>query len=347
MNNKIVIDGSFCLEQLTGIQRMALEIIHSIDLIDKSFDIELLVPIGMKRNFSKLNKIKVVEFGKYKSKRQWYCTYPLRYAKKNNRVLVNIAECFPFQKNGVSTVADVRLKENLFKESRIWKYIYDIKTRLALKYCNKIVTLSQYSKNRIISLYKVNPNKIYVVPCAWQHYTSIIPDESVFLKFPNIKRGNYFYTVGSLAPHKNYKWIYEVAKRNKSLFFVVTGGEREVWKNSKYSGIDNIFYTGYLNDSEMKALMLHSKAFIFPTLYEGFGIPPMEALSCGKKCIVSDIPVMHEIYENSVYYVNPNYYNYDLDMLLKDYVDEPSTVLNKYSWIKSGNIWLDILFAKR
>ena len=99
---------------------------------------------------------------------------------------------------------------------------------------------------------------------------------------------------------------------------------------------DNLKFLGYVSDEEAKTLMRDCKAFLFPTFYEGFGIPPLEALSTGAKVVVSDASCIREIFENSVYYIDP--YNSDIDLkkLLDTPVESSEKILNKFSWRKSA-----------
>ena len=73
------------------------------------------------------------------------------------------------------------------------------------------------------------------------------------------------------------------------------------------------------------------------------GIPPLEALACNIPVIVSDIPVMREIYKNSVRYINPNECDVDLDRLITEEVSDSKAVLNNYSCEKTGKQWIGII----
>lgn len=85
------------------------------------------------------------------------------------------------------------------------------------------------------------------------------------------------------------------------------------------------------------------KAYIMPSFYEGFGLPPLEAFALGKDVIVSDIPVMHEIFENEVTYINPYEYNFDFEDILV--AKNREKILNKYSWKKSAEKLLEIILS--
>ena len=88
---------------------------------------------------------------------------------------------------------------------------------------------------------------------------------------------------------------------------------------------------------EAKTLMRDCKAFLFPTIYEGFGIPPLEAFSCGcDRIVVSDTEVMHEIFGDTVYYIDPKKFNVDLQNIPKIVEVSKMKTLNKYSWVLSS-----------
>ena len=96
----------------------------------------------------------------------------------------------------------------------------------------------------------------------------------------------------------------EVAKRNPNYVFAIAGGkDLEIWNdNVEIRGIDNLLFLGYVTDEESRALSEKCLAFLHPSKYEGFGIPPLEAMMCGCPAIVSDIEVFHEVYGDSVEY---------------------------------------------
>ena len=100
---------------------------------------------------------------------------------------------------------------------------------------------------------------------------------------------------------------------------------------------------GYVSDGEVKALMKNCKAFIFPSYYEGFGIPPLEALSCDAKCIVSRSSCLPEIYGDTVQYIDPTDSSTNLGELLSRPVTPCDTVLSKYTYANSAKLLLEVI----
>ena len=183
----------------------------------------------------------------------------------------------------------------------------------------KIVTPSMHSEKEIRKYYGVSEDRLSVVCDGWEHMSDIKADESILDKLPQIKGKEFFFSLGSRYKHKNYAWVIKAAIKNPQYCFVVTGSDSYSSEidNLKNTKPDNIIYTGYISDGEIKALYQKCKALIQPSLYEGFGIPPLEALSVGGKAIVSNTSCLPERSGDSVYYLDPYSDGADLDELMK------------------------------
>ena len=99
----------------------------------------------------------------------------------------------------------------------------------------------------------------------------------------------------------------------------------------------------YISDGEVKYLMAQCKAFIFHSFFEGFGIPPLEAMSVGAKCIISKASCLPEIFGESAYWIDPYNTDVDLDELLSHDIVSPEKVLNKYTFKRFAKIMHDTL----
>ena len=111
--------------------------------------------------------------------------------------------------------------------------------------------------------------------------------------------------------------------------------------------LPNVKLLGYVTDSQVKWLMKNCKAFVFPSYYEGFGIPPLEALSVGAKIIVGNSASLPEIYKTSAAYIDP--YNPDCDLsellskLPSDCNQISDAVLKEYTYDKAAQKLYNIL----
>ena len=135
----------------------------------------------------------------------------------------------------------------------------------------------------------------------------------------------------------------KVAENNPNSTFVVAGklDTKYFSDNTCLENCPNIITTGYITDSEMKSLMKHSKAFLYPSIYEGFGMPPMEAMSVGTKAIVGKASCLPEVYGDSVYYIDPWKFDINLSDLLSNKVSDTESLLRNYSWNKTANAILE------
>lgn len=338
----IVINGRFLGMQMTGVQRYAYEIVQKLDSIVEQGRFEIAVPSYLKTNLT-LKNIKMVPVGKLKNQLWEHISFPL-YVKKRKAVPLNLCNVAPLLKPGIATIHDVKIyahPEFFSKKFILWYKIlfWNIKKRSDL-----IITVSDFSKKEIIKYCGIDENRIVVVPNGWQHYKRFVADMDVLNKY-GLREKEYFFSMSSLDPNKNFKWIANIAKSNPLQNFVVAGGMNAKVFSQKmnFEKPENLKFLGYVCDGEAKALMQNSRAFLFPSFYEGFGIPPLEALSTGCPVVVSDIPVMHEVFGDSVHYIDPCDYEIDLETLLNQPMSSVTSVLEKYCWKKSAEKLLNML----
>lgn len=197
----------------------------------------------------------------------------------------------------------------------------------AVRFSDLIITVSQFSKSEILKYTKVKEDKIKVI------YNGV--DTKRFKVYPEEKKiriknkynlpDKFLFFVGNVKPHKNLKGLLRTFERiigeEKDIFLVITGkkegfikGDKEIFKilNNRYLK-DRVIFTGYVSNEDLPLLYNLADIFVFPSLYEGFGLPPLEAMACGCPSIVSKITPLMEICGDAVYYVDP----YDVEDMAK------------------------------
>lgn len=349
MKNKVIFLGDTILnEEPLGIQRFAYEIIKYIDTNSEKVEkeMELLIPENAVCRL-KLDNIKIVRYGQG-SGFHWRQSKFHHYVKKNNAIGVDMTLGLSFFGSDV-----VALFDNIYEsfpndfigfKAKLKRLSYLIRAKINVILAKKIITISHYSMDELKKYYKIPNDKLKIIGCGWDHFSKIVPDLTILEKY-NLESGAYCFTLGSSLPHKNLDWIINAALQNPNIIFVVTGTSRL----SKYQNllntdaVNNIIFTGYLTDSEIKSLMSNCKVFILPSYLEGFGIPPMEALSCGAKVLVSNRACLPEIYKQSVYYLDPDEKSIDIEELIEGDLEDSSTILNKYTWKNSGEKMINLL----
>jgi glycosyltransferase involved in cell wall biosynthesis len=342
---KFILNGiSLTNKEIYGIHRSALELMHELDSIVNPGELEVVIPSNGEREFFFKN-IEVcrvpIDFSDKKAVKKWNWFGFSDYVKSKNALSMDLTLSLPFRNCDIVAIYDCiieRCKPNantVFK--KLTRLFYMFKAFLNVKRAKAVVTCSNYSKDDIARLYHVRPHKIVVILSAWQHFKRIEPDKSVIAKY-GLEEGKYFFALGSRSYHKNFKWIVEAAKQNPQYRFVVSGTNSLSTSDTALdTKLDNLIYAGYLSDEQVKALMTHCKAFLQPSLYEGFGIPPLEAMSTGARCIVSNTTSLPEIYGDSVWYIDPlDYQDINIDKIMSGKIEDNYEVLNKYSWRRSA-----------
>lgn len=339
-NRKIVIDGS-CIkdEKFNGAQRYAMEILIYLDKLVPSERYEILIKPEYK-NLIVLNNIKKVEMHA-KNKLQWIIKV-FFYLRKNKAFYIHFANGLTFWRDSIITLHDIYAFYDVYNNTWINNLKKKCKAIIDVLVAKHIVTVSEFSKQTMIDKLPINKQKISVIYNGWQHLESIEADETI-LKKVNLAPQSYYFFLGRLVNNKNIKWIYNVADRNPDNCFVIAGALYDEIFDFYKGKYENIIYTGYVNDNEMKALYKNCKAFLFPSIMEGFGIPPMEALFNGVPIIISNTSSLPEIYEDCAHYIDPYKYDYSLDELLKEPVASSDKVLNKFSWEKSAKQWYELI----
>lgn len=342
-----LVDGYFLTERTNGVQRFGYEILKRWDTYEESKGLQILVP-DYYDDSKQFSNLRIIKYGS-KKRKIWEQVDFSRYARKHQLEGIFFTNTVPVNyRKGIVVLHDVifKARPDLFNTSlrgKITVFWRTLLYSLVVKSNMRIVTVSEYSKAEIERLYGVTSNRITVVYNSWQHMDNIGFDNTIFER-ANIEEKQYFFSMATVAKNKNFEWILSCARDNPSQQFVVAGGGNldKVRKELGYDKLNNVIFLGYVSDEEAKSLMKNCKAFLFPTLYEGFGIPPLEAVACGaKSIIVSDTTCMHEIYKDYATYLDPlNYSNISIRYEANEHVTD---VLKLYDWDKSAEKFFSLL----
>ena len=342
---RIVINGRGLGGAVNGIPRYIFEVVNSIDKqLPEGLEAELVVPEGTVTGLDLRNIREVALPGCF----AWDYRRAERYAAECGALYINLGGKGVWYKKSAATIPDIRLK--VFGDGKLTKNVIKTKLKFGLSYflavhrARALVTISKFSKQEIVGFSKVSPGRVVITPCGWEHILRTDRDDTVFEEFGGIRKKEYYLAVSSIAPHKNFGWIVENAKIHPEYQFVIVGKtDPSVWLDETESFRENVIYLGYQSDERLRSLMENAKALVFPTLYEGFGIPPLEALALGTPAVVSDIEVMREVYGDTVKYIDPQDTSADLDGLLCEPCPPADSVLKKYSWKNAGRRWLKLI----
>src|SRR5260221_6549573 len=162
-----------------------------------------------------------------------------------------------------------------------------------------VITVSHFSKERIVQLTGVEPGKVHVVLNGVDpRFRPVDPDKvrqttaDLGLNHP------YILFVGSIEPRKNLKTLLEAWRLSRfdGVTLAVAGASSHVFQRSQFDSLPaGVRLLGRVEDDSLPALYSGAAGFVYPSIYEGFGLPPLEALACGCPVAVSDIPALREV----------------------------------------------------
>lgn len=342
---KYIINGKFMSDRMQGIVRYSREILKSLDeILDDSVEVELALP-GNALNVPSLKKIKVQFIGNNKGIK-WEQTDLRKYLKKHDdSICINLCNVTPFFiQPGITTIHDIMYKVNpshysSFRNriSRLW---HIVQYKYITEHERVVLTDSIFSKTEIEKYYPKSKGKIMIVPCAWQHINQYQESENWEKKFPFLKSKKFYFSLATLSKNKNGAWLVDAAQYNPSDKFAIAG---KYYETDLINLPSNVHLLGFVSDEDACSLMKNCKAFIFPSSYEGFGLPPLEALALGARVISSDSSSLPEVLGDAVYYVSAKNGKVKLDDLIASSVGDRNKTLNRFSWEKSAQKLLDIM----
>jgi glycosyltransferase involved in cell wall biosynthesis len=235
---------------------------------------------------------------------------------------------------------------------------------LYLKKARTVATVSEFSKTDILANYAVDPKKITVVySAAREIFHPVEIDQQQLIKEKFTGGQEYFIYVGALQPRKNLinllKAFSIFKKRQKSAMKLVLAG-RMAWKNDElvellktYKYRNDVVLTGYVEENELVTLIASAYALVYPSVFEGFGVPVLEAMRCNVPALTSKNTSMQEIAGEAGLFFDPKDHHdiaeklmliYKDEGLRKNMIENGKKVSRNFVWEKTaGLLWECIL----
>ena len=215
----------------------------------------------------------------------------------------------------VLTIHD--LSQLLHPETHPRRSVSRARRRLPLmtRTADAIIVPTESVRREVCAQFKVAPEAVFAVPeAARQSFQPMEQEEAERVRLRFGVQDNFLLAVGTLEPRKNLAILIaafnEVARSEPDLQLVIAGGNGwltgplfEAIEKSPYR--PRILLTDYLHDEELQALYSTCRAFVYPSIYEGFGLPPLEAMACGAPVIASRIPALREILGEAAHFFDP------------------------------------------
>jgi glycosyltransferase involved in cell wall biosynthesis len=308
---RIYINARFLTQSITGVQRYAYEFVKALDALleageidPKAYQFILLSPKQVLYE-PKLRHIKLKKIG-FASGHLWEQTFLPIFT--GGGWLINLCNTGPMMKRKqIATIHDTAVFVHPASFSLAFRLLYRlIQTSLGL-FSRKIVTVSNFSKSQLIQHCHIEADKISIISGGKEHMLELETDERILTQH-QLHSKRYVLAVSSMNPSKNFANIIRAIQllQNADYEIVIAGGANtKVFGNVEIPSSDKVKLVGYVTDGELKTLYEHAACFIFPSFYEGFGFPPLEAMTCGSPVIVSLAASLPEVCGEASLYCNP------------------------------------------
>jgi glycosyltransferase involved in cell wall biosynthesis len=230
------------------------------------------------------------------------------------------------------------------------KIYYNVIIRRSAQRAFKILTVSDYSKRDILNWLNISEQKVVVAKCGVSNNFSL-SGKVYESDYP------YIFCLGNMKPHKNiirlinaFAWA-NIDKNYRLL--IATKVTSELKSVIKSLDIENrIVFSGFIDEADLPAYYRGAKAFVFPSLYEGFGLPILEAMACGTPVITSNVTAMPEIAGEAAILIDPYNVNsiaHGIERVIDDaglqqsLRNEGLERVKEFTWDKTAAVVRDVL----
>lgn len=213
----------------------------------------------------------------------------------------------------IMTVHDLRFRRYPLSYTLFRRLYVQFSFRQALKWVDRIITVSDFTKNEITALYRYNSDHIMPIHEAVDsNRFREIKNDTALLKKTGLESQKYLLTVGHLEPRKNYPSLIkavELLNQDPEYQYklVIVGKKNYKYKETvtAISQSSSTIYLDFVDHETLMALYKNALVFVFPSIYEGFGFPPLEAAQFGVPSAVSNVSSIPEICGEGAVYFDP------------------------------------------
>ena len=302
---RVVLNGRFLAQPHTGVQRYARETVLALDalLAQQGTDLELVLAVPAGANDLVLRHIQVRKLPWLTGHAWEQVTLPL-FARDD--LLVNFSYSGPVVKrHQVITMHDATVRAMPECFSARYRWWHDALLWLLRNRVASVMTVSEFSAGEIRARYGVT-NRVVVGREGWSHALAR-GDAAATLERFGLKAGEYLLLVGSLKPNKNIEVVARAMSRIRDLPWTVAVAGAADARIFRAAGAADprLKFLGFVPDEHLGALYANAAWFLFPSLYEGFGLPALEAMANGCPVIAANAAALPEVCGDGALYFDP------------------------------------------
>lgn len=296
---RIAINGRFLTQRASGVQRFAIEAIKAIDrLLERDYAalkgrVELVAP-RKARDFP-LKNIPLRRSGFFSGYVWEQVEFPLHAA---GRLLLNLCMLGPLvARHQIVVVHDATVRALPENFSARFRAAYGFLLPRLCRRAELVITVSEFSRREIGKWYGADISKMPVCYEGGDHITAVAADPAVLCRLDLVGR-KFFLGVGVDSANKNIATVvtaFHQAKLGDTVLVLTGAKEPKVFGQIAQIQAEGVRTVGFIPDAELRTLYEHALALVFPSFYEGFGLPPLEAMTCGCPVIISEQPALEEV----------------------------------------------------
>lgn len=355
------IDGHMLGDHSGGNESYYRNILNTISVPD-NLKIYLFVRPGVNVDEYK-DKFQIVYFKQKKAlmRNFWELNH---LCKKYNLKLLHTQYFIPFIRHCkvVCTIHDICFEhfKDIFTKNEYYRQ--KILVPYAAKHSEYVFTVSKHAKNDIVNYYRIPEDKIVItynaVNSSFRKISDIELAEDTLRNKYQIGQGKYILSVSNLQPRKNLvrlirAFVSMKKDRNSGEKLVIVGKKAWMFNDiiqTALEGSTDIIFTDYVNDNDLIRLYNAASCFVYPSYFEGFGIPPLEAMACGTPVAVANTTSLPEVVGDAGIYFDP--FSEEeikasmIKMLAENYVTNDLQIkmeaqVKRFSWKKSADLVID------
>lgn len=308
---RFVINGRFLCQSATGVQRYADQLVRGLDRrldglpASNQCPFVVATPDRPIRDIG-LRNIPVHSIGHLSGQLWEQCELPVVC---RGHVIISLCNAAPLMADRqVVTIHDAgvfAMPASYGWRFRIW---YRFLLRRLARQADVTVTVSEFARQELITRLGASADRIRAVYHGCEHLEDVEPDVSVINKH-GLRSGEYVLAVSSPSRRKNFHSLAAACRLLDGFghrFVAVGEVNPRVFGGTSQSASEHLQWLGRVSDGELRALYQNAAAFVYPSLYEGFGLPPVEAMMNGCPVIAADIPVLREVCGDAAAFCNPH-----------------------------------------
>lgn len=304
----IIVNGRFLSQPVTGVQRYAHELLRSLDSLLSAGELEpvpitVIVPPDA-NPLPSYSFLRIRQIGHLRG--QLWEQFDLPRFAPNSLLFTPCGGAPVVHRHHVITIHDA----GPFSTPHAYKVFYRNYYKALQKYLARtalhVITVSNFSKRDLVKYLDIPDSNISITYLSGEHILRYQADNSILTKH-GLEKGNYVLGVSSRNPNKNFAGLVRAAALLPSnvQIAIAGGGNADIFGKAHLS-TGRIKELGFVDDSELRSLYENAACFVFPSFYEGFGMPPLEALMLCCPVVVSNAASLPEIFGEAAIYCNPH-----------------------------------------